>query len=52
MVMLIIGAYAYDNNLAHAGMVIVLGALAYWMDKFNFSTIPVILGFVMGPIIE
>lgn len=52
MVMLIIGAYAHDNNVAHAGMVIVFGALAFWMDKFNFSTIPVILGFVMGPIIE
>lgn len=52
MLMLIIGAYAHDNNLTHAAMVIVLGALAYLMDKFKFSTIPVILGFVMGPIIE
>lgn len=52
MVMLIIGAYAYANNLAHAAMVIVFGALAFWMDKLRFSTIPVILGFVMGPIIE
>ena len=52
MLMLIIGAYAHDNNLAHSGMVIVLGAIAYLMDKFKFSTIPVILGFVMGPIIE
>lgn len=52
MVLLIIGAYAHDNNLAHAAMVIVLGGLAYWLDRFGFSTIPVILGFVMGPIIE
>lgn len=52
MVMLIIGAYAHDNNLAHSAMVIVLGAVAYFLDKFKFSTIPVILGFVMGPIIE
>lgn len=52
MLMLIIGAYAYDNNIVHSAMVLVLGAIAFWMDKFNFSTIPVILGFVMGPIIE
>ncbi len=52
MVMLIIGAYAHANNIAHSAMVIILGGLAYWMDKFKFSTIPVILGFVMGPIIE
>ena len=52
MLMLIIGAYAHDNNLLHSAMVIVLGALAYVMDRFKFSTIPVILGFVMGPIIE
>ena len=52
MVMLLIGAYAHDNNIAHAAMVIILGGLAYWMSTFRFSTIPVILGFVMGPIIE
>ncbi len=52
MLLLIIGSFAYDNNIAHAAMVVVLGALAFFMDKFKFSTIPVILGFVMGPIIE
>ena len=52
MLMLIIGAYAHDNNIVHAGMVIIFGTLAFFMDRFNFSTIPVILGFVMGPIIE
>ena len=52
MLLLIIGAYAHDNNIAHSAMVVILGGLAFWMDKFKFSTIPVILGFVMGPIIE
>lgn len=52
MLMLIVGAYSYDNQLAHSAMVLVLGSIAYWLDKFKFSTIPVILGFVMGPIIE
>ncbi len=52
MLLLIVGAYSYDNNIAHSAMVLILGSAAYWLDKFKFSTIPVILGFVMGPIIE
>lgn len=52
MLMIIIGAYAFDNNIAHSVMVLVLGGVAYLLDKFRFSTIPIILGFVMGPIIE
>ena len=52
MLLLIIGAYAHDHSIPHAAMVVIFGALAFWMDKFRFSTIPVILGFIMGPIIE
>jgi putative tricarboxylic transport membrane protein len=52
MLLLIVGAYSYDNDIYHSVMVLVLGTIAYWLDKFKFSTIPVILGFVMGPIIE
>jgi len=52
MLLLIVGAYSYDNNITHSVMVLVLGSIAYWLDKFKFSTIPIILGFVMGPIIE
>ena len=52
MMMLVIGAYAHDNNIAHSAMVVLLGAVAFWLDKFKFSPIPIILGFVMGPIIE
>lgn len=52
MLLLIVGAYSYDNQIAHSAMVLVLGSIAYWLDKYKFSTIPVILGFVMGPIIE
>lgn len=51
-VLLVIGAYAFDNNVVHAFMVIGLGGLAYVLERFGFSTVPVILGFVMGPIVE
>ena len=52
MVLLLVGVYAYDNSFAHVVMLIVLASLAWLLDKVGVSTLPVILGFVMGPIIE
>jgi len=52
LLLLIVGAYAFDNNIVHSVMVLILGALAYCLERFGFSTVPIILGFVMGPIIE
>lgn len=52
LVSLVIGTYAYDNSIAHVLMFLVLGTFAYLLERFGVSTLPVILGFVMGPIIE
>jgi putative tricarboxylic transport membrane protein len=52
LALLIIGTYAYDNSIAHVLMFFVLGTFAYLLERFGISTLPVILGFVMGPIIE
>jgi Uncharacterized protein conserved in bacteria len=51
-VLLVIGVYAYDNSFSHVWMFIALAALAFLFERFEISTLPVILGFVMGPIIE
>lgn len=52
LTMLVVGTYAFDNSIAHVVMFLVLGTLAYLLEKFGVSTLPIILGFVMGPIIE
>jgi putative tricarboxylic transport membrane protein len=52
MAMLVIGTYAFDNSIAHVVMFLVLGTLAYLLERFGISTLPIILGFVMGTIIE
>ncbi|KAA0972619.1 C4-dicarboxylate ABC transporter permease [Aureimonas fodinaquatilis] len=52
IMLLAVGAYAYDNNIGHSIMVLGFGALAFVMEKLGFSPIPMILGFVMGGIIE
>jgi putative tricarboxylic transport membrane protein len=51
-VLLVVGAYAYDNSVTHVVMFLVIGVFAYVLEKIGVSPLPVILGFVMGPIIE
>lgn len=50
--LLMVGVYAYDNSLSHVIMLIILASFAFLLERFGISTLPVILGFVMGPIIE
>lgn len=51
-ILILLGTYAYANYAAHVMMVIVLSLLAYWMVKVDIPVVPVVLAFVMGPIIE
>ena len=50
--LLMVGVYAFDNSFSHVVMLICLAGFAFLLTKFGISTLPVILGFVMGPIIE
>jgi putative tricarboxylic transport membrane protein len=52
LTLLLVGVYAYDNSFSHIFMLIALASLAWLLDKVGISTLPIILGFVMGPIIE
>ena len=52
LTLLIVGVYAYDNSFSHVWMLLVLAALAFLFERLEISTLPIILGFVMGPIIE
>lgn len=52
LTLLVIGVYAFDNSIAHVAMFLVLGTLAYLLERFGIMALPIILGFVMGPIIE
>jgi TctA family transporter len=48
----IIGAYSVNNNLFDVGMLFVFGTLGYVLKKLNFELAPLILGFILGPIME
>ncbi|TKT69208.1 C4-dicarboxylate ABC transporter permease [Aquamicrobium sp. LC103] len=52
MITLIIGTYSYQNYSAHVVMALVIGAGAYWLEKLRVPLIPIVLAFVMGPIVE
>jgi putative tricarboxylic transport membrane protein len=52
MLLIIAGSYAIGNYTAHIVMVLVLGAVAYIFEKVDIPVVPIVLAFIMGPIIE
>ena len=48
----LISAYAITNRMWSVWLCLIFGAVGYVMDKYNFPTVPVILGLILGPILE
>lgn len=48
----IIGAYSVNNNVFDVGMLFFFGVLGYVLRRLNFELAPLILGFILGPIME
>lgn len=47
-----IGVYSVNNSSFDVLMALVFGVLGYAMARFDFSPAPLILGFVLGPLLE
>jgi putative tricarboxylic transport membrane protein len=47
-----IGVYSVNNAPADAIMVAAYGLLGYWLVKHDFEPAPMLLGFVLGPLME
>src|SRR5437870_8451904 len=47
-----IGVYSINNAPADAIMVAVFGFVGYWLVKTDFEPAPMLLGFVLGPLME
>jgi putative tricarboxylic transport membrane protein len=47
-----VGAYAINNNLFDVGIMLAAGVLGYALERFGFPVAPVVLGLVLGPIVE
>ena len=48
----IIGVYASGNNVFDIYVMIVFGIVGYFMRKFGFEPAPLVLAFVLGPLLE
>ena len=47
-----VGVYSTNNNLFDVGVVLVLGVLGYLVAQLGFQPAPMLLGFVLGPMME
>ena len=46
------GAYSVNNNPIDILMMVVFGVVGYLMTKFGYDAAPLVLGFVLGPMLE
>jgi putative tricarboxylic transport membrane protein len=48
----LIGVYSVNNNAAEIVAMLIFGVLGYLMKKFRYETAPLILAFVLSPLLE
>jgi putative tricarboxylic transport membrane protein len=48
----IVGSYAINNSLFDVGVMLAFGVLAFVLEENDFPVAPVILGVVLGPLLE
>jgi TctA family transporter len=52
LVMICIGVYSVNNNVFDVYLALIFGLLGYAMRLFGFEPAPLLIGFVLGPMIE
>jgi len=48
----IIGAYSMNNNIFDVIIMVILGLLGYALRKFDYEEAPLVLAFILGPMLE
>ncbi len=48
----LIGSYSLNNNAAEIVIMILFGMIGFWMKKFHYEGAPLILAFVLSPLME
>lgn len=52
VVLCVIGSYAIEGNIFHVWAMVVLGVLGWMMRSYDFSVGAMVLGIILGPIID
>ena len=48
----VVGAFSINNGYLEIGIMLALGVLGYFLERNGFPLAPVVLGLVLGPIVE
>lgn len=48
----VVGAFGVNNRLFDVGALLLFGVIGYLMVKFGFPLTPLVLGFILGPLLE
>jgi putative tricarboxylic transport membrane protein len=48
----VVGSFAIRNNVLDVGIMLSFGLLGFVLDKLGFSAGPIVLGLILGPIVE
>lgn len=52
LIFCIVGSFAINNSLFDVGLMLVMGVLGYFLEANGIPVAPVVLGIVLGPILE
>jgi putative tricarboxylic transport membrane protein len=52
LVLCVVGAFGLNNRVFDAWTVLLFGVVGYALSSFRFPLTPVILGFILGPMVE
>lgn len=52
VVLICMGVYSLNNNVFDVWLTLIIGAIGYVMRLFRFEPAPLLLGFVLGPMME
>jgi TctA family transporter len=52
VLLICVGVYSHRNSVTDVVMTLIFGVLGYFMRRYRFEPAPVLLGFVLGPLLE
>jgi putative tricarboxylic transport membrane protein len=51
-ILCVVGSYALRNTFFDTGTMLFFGILGYFMNKYNFPILPMLLAIILGPALE
>jgi len=48
----IVGAFAINNDISSVVVMLIMGVLGYFLQRFDYPISPIILGMILGPMLE